>query len=85
MLLVYGLFALLLARLGVLAPITYLQEAILNQYHPYIVVVTATIDSVCASIIYCIFSQNITHASQLYSYKCTTITTNYRLPSIIDQ
>ena len=37
-LLVYGLFALLLARLGVHAPIPYVQDAILNLHHPYIVV-----------------------------------------------
>ena len=45
-LLVYGLFALLLARLGVCAPIPYVQDAILNLHHPYIVVATATTDVV---------------------------------------
>ena len=44
LLLVYGLFALLLARLGVRAPIPYVQDAILNLRHPYIVVATATTD-----------------------------------------
>ena len=39
-LLVYGLFALLLARLGVRAPIPYVQDAILNLHHPYIIVTT---------------------------------------------
>ena len=47
-LLVYGLFALLLTRLGVRAPIPYVQDAILNRHfdlrHPYIVVATATTD-----------------------------------------
>ena len=33
-LLVYGLFALLLTRLGVRAPISYVQDAILNLRHP---------------------------------------------------
>ena len=43
-LLVYRLFALLLARLGARAPIPYVQDAILNLRHPYIVVATATTD-----------------------------------------
>ena len=43
-LLVYRLFALLLARLGTRAPIPYVQDAILNLRHPYIVVATATTD-----------------------------------------
>ena len=37
-LLVYRIFALLLDGLGVCAPITYVQNAILNICHPYIVV-----------------------------------------------
>ena len=40
-LLVYILFALLLARLGVRAPISYVQDAILNLRDLYIVVATA--------------------------------------------
>ena len=40
-LLVYGLFALLLARLGVHTPMPYVQDA---MCHPYIVVATATTD-----------------------------------------
>ena len=43
--LVYGHFVLLIARLGVRAPITYVQDAILNLRHPYIVVATATTDT----------------------------------------
>ena len=43
-LLVYRLFALLLARLGVHAPTLYVQGAILNLRHPYRVVATATTD-----------------------------------------
>ena len=43
-LLVYRLFALLVARLGGRAPIPYVQDAILNLRHPYIVVATATTD-----------------------------------------
>ena len=39
-LLVYRLFALLLARLGMRAPIPYVQDTILNLRHPYIVVTT---------------------------------------------
>ena len=39
LLLVYGLFALLLARLGVRTPIPYVQDTILNLRHPYIVAV----------------------------------------------
>ena len=53
MLLVYGLFALLLARLGTRAPIPYVQDAILNLRHPYIVVATATTDSLCKLIKFC--------------------------------
>ena len=34
----------LLARLGARAPIPYVQDAILNLRHPYIVVATATTD-----------------------------------------
>ena len=48
-LLVYRLFALLLARLGVRAPISYVQDAILNLRHPYIVVATATTDMECGN------------------------------------
>ena len=44
-LLVHRLFALLLARLGARAPIPYVQDAILNLHHPYIVVATATTDN----------------------------------------
>ena len=44
-LLVYRLFALLLACLGVRAPIPYVQDTILNLRHPYIVVATATTDN----------------------------------------
>ena len=44
-LLVYRLFALLLARLGARAPIPYVQDAILNLRHHYIVVATATTDN----------------------------------------
>ena len=44
MLLVYGLFALLLAHLGVSAPIPYVQYAILNLRHPYIVIATTMTD-----------------------------------------
>ena len=43
-LLVYGLFALLLALLGMRAPIPYVQDAILNLRHPYIVIATAMTD-----------------------------------------
>ena len=44
-LLVYRLFALLLARLDGRIPIPYVQDAILNLRHPYIVVATTTTDS----------------------------------------
>ena len=44
MLLVYRLFALLLARLGACAPIPYVQDAILNLRQSYIVVATTTTD-----------------------------------------
>ena len=37
-LLVYGLFAMIFARLVVRAPIPYVQDAILNLRHPYIVI-----------------------------------------------
>ena len=43
-LLVYRLFALLLTRLGAHTPIPYVQDAILNLRHPYIVVAVATTD-----------------------------------------
>ena len=41
LLLAYRLFVLLLARLG---PILYVQDAILNLRHPYIVIATAITD-----------------------------------------
>ena len=44
MLLVYGLFALLLACLAVRAPIPYVQDTILNLLHPYIVIAVAMTD-----------------------------------------
>ena len=44
LLLVYGLFAFLLTRLGMRAPIPYVKDAILNMRHPNIVVTTATTD-----------------------------------------
>ena len=47
MLLVYGLFALLLVHLGVCAPIPYVQDAILNLRHLYIVIATAMTDFSC--------------------------------------
>ena len=45
--LVYRLFALLLTHLrtGVRVPIPYVQDAILNLHHPYIVVATMTTDT----------------------------------------
>ena len=54
MLLVYGLFALLLARLGAHAPIPYVQDAILNLRHPYIVVATATTDTIDLTVVHCV-------------------------------
>ena len=50
LLLVYGFFALLLAHLGVRAPILYVQDAILNLRHPYIVITTAITDSLNISV-----------------------------------
>ena len=44
MLLVYGLFALLLAHLGVRAPTPYVQDAILNLRHPHIVIAVVMTD-----------------------------------------
>ena len=44
-LLAYGLFALLLTRLCMHAPIPYIQDAVLNLRHPYIVVATVTTDT----------------------------------------
>ena len=41
MLLIYGLFASLLAHLGMCAPIPYVQDAIWNLSHPYIVIAVA--------------------------------------------
>ena len=46
-LLVYRLFALFLAHLGVHAPTPDVQDAILNLRHPYIVVVVCTCTYTC--------------------------------------